>query len=157
MLWYYKFMYMFHYGFLNIEIFCFLSFIYPVFTIQLPIENIRIQKWKWGNIGNVEGSRNSPVLVTSLRFHFSSSDWRNGNMKQPDFFDVDEHLARLRGLRNQREAFSRAVDFWSVSPRFGEGSSLFRRGTISPTSGQNTWSMTTCRSCFSLVWACRIG
>lgn len=32
-------------------------------------------------------------------------------MKQPDFFDVEERLARLSGLGDQLEAFSRTVDF----------------------------------------------
>ncbi len=32
-------------------------------------------------------------------------------MKQPGFFDVDERLARLSGLGDQLEAFSRTVDF----------------------------------------------
>lgn len=31
-------------------------------------------------------------------------------MKQPDFFDVEERLARLSGLGDQLEAFSRTVD-----------------------------------------------
>ena len=32
-------------------------------------------------------------------------------MKQSGFFDVDERLARLSGLGDQLEAFSRTVDF----------------------------------------------
>ncbi len=32
-------------------------------------------------------------------------------MKQPGFFDVEERLARLSGLGDQLEAFSRTVDF----------------------------------------------
>lgn len=32
-------------------------------------------------------------------------------MDQPGFFDIDERLARLSGLGDQLEAFSRAVDF----------------------------------------------
>ncbi|KXV57808.1 transposase [Acetobacter senegalensis] len=32
-------------------------------------------------------------------------------MKQPGFFNVEERLARLSGLGDQLEAFSRTVDF----------------------------------------------
>lgn len=32
-------------------------------------------------------------------------------MKQPDFFDVDEHSARLSGLSDQIEVFFRTMDF----------------------------------------------
>ncbi|MDR6182247.1 hypothetical protein QE368_001089 [Asaia bogorensis NBRC 16594] len=32
-------------------------------------------------------------------------------MKQPGFFDKDERLARLSGLGDQLEVFSRTVDF----------------------------------------------
>lgn len=32
-------------------------------------------------------------------------------MKQPGFFDVEERLARLSGLGDQLEVFSRTVDF----------------------------------------------
>lgn len=32
-------------------------------------------------------------------------------MKQPDFFDVEERLARLSGLGDQLEALSQTVDF----------------------------------------------
>ena len=32
-------------------------------------------------------------------------------MKQPGFFDVEGRLARLSGLGDQLEAFSRTVDF----------------------------------------------
>ncbi|BAK84260.1 transposase [Komagataeibacter medellinensis NBRC 3288] len=37
-------------------------------------------------------------------------------MKQPGFFDVDERLARLSGLGDQLEAFSRTVDFEVFRP-----------------------------------------
>lgn len=37
-------------------------------------------------------------------------------MKQPGFFDVDEPLARLSGLGDQLEAFSRTVDFEAFRP-----------------------------------------
>jgi hypothetical protein len=37
-------------------------------------------------------------------------------MKQPGFFDVDERLARLSGLGDQFEAFSRTVDFEVFRP-----------------------------------------
>lgn len=37
-------------------------------------------------------------------------------MKQPGFFDVKEHLARLRRLGDQLEAFSRTVDFEVFRP-----------------------------------------
>lgn len=37
-------------------------------------------------------------------------------MKQPGFFDVDERLARLSGLGDQLEAFSRIVDFEVFRP-----------------------------------------
>ena len=37
-------------------------------------------------------------------------------MKQPGFFDVDERLARLSGLGDQLEAFSRTVDFETFRP-----------------------------------------
>lgn len=37
-------------------------------------------------------------------------------MKQPCFFDVEEWLARLSGLGDQLEAFSRTVDFEMFRP-----------------------------------------
>ena len=37
-------------------------------------------------------------------------------MKQPGFFDVEERLARLSGLGDQLEAFSRIVDFEVFRP-----------------------------------------
>jgi len=37
-------------------------------------------------------------------------------MNQPDFFDVEERLARLSGLGDQLEAFSRTVDFEVFRP-----------------------------------------
>jgi transposase, IS5 family len=37
-------------------------------------------------------------------------------MKQPGFFDVEERLARLSGLGDQLEAFSRTVDFEVFRP-----------------------------------------
>ncbi|GCD59958.1 hypothetical protein NBRC3280_2498 [Acetobacter pasteurianus NBRC 3280] len=37
-------------------------------------------------------------------------------MKQTDFFDVEERLARLSGLGDQLEAFSRTVDFEVLRP-----------------------------------------
>ncbi|MBN3868665.1 IS5 family transposase [Gluconobacter kondonii] len=37
-------------------------------------------------------------------------------MKQPGFFDVEERLARLSGLGDQLEAFSRTVDFETFRP-----------------------------------------
>jgi hypothetical protein len=37
-------------------------------------------------------------------------------MKQPGFFDVEERLARLSGLCDQFEAFSRTVDFEVFGP-----------------------------------------
>jgi len=37
-------------------------------------------------------------------------------MKQPGFFDVEDHLARLSGLGDQLEAFSRVVDFDAFRP-----------------------------------------
>jgi len=37
-------------------------------------------------------------------------------MKQPGFSDVDERLARLSGLGDQLEAFSRTVDFEAFRP-----------------------------------------
>ena len=37
-------------------------------------------------------------------------------MKQPGFFDVEEQLARLSGLGEQLEAFSRTVDFEVLRP-----------------------------------------
>ncbi|WP_317216105.1 transposase, partial [Gluconobacter sp. GP1] len=37
-------------------------------------------------------------------------------MKQPGFFDVEERLARLSGLGDQLEAFSRTVDFEAFRP-----------------------------------------
>ena len=37
-------------------------------------------------------------------------------MNQPDFFDVEERLARLRGLGDQLEAFFRTVDFKVFRP-----------------------------------------
>ncbi|MDR6184082.1 uncharacterized protein YhfF [Asaia bogorensis NBRC 16594] len=37
-------------------------------------------------------------------------------MKQSGFFDVDERLARLSGLGDQLEAFSRTVDFEVFRP-----------------------------------------
>ena len=37
-------------------------------------------------------------------------------MKQPGFFDVEERLARLSGLGDQLEAFSRTVDFDAFRP-----------------------------------------
>jgi IS5 family transposase len=37
-------------------------------------------------------------------------------MAQPGFFDIDERLARLSGLGDQLEAFSRAVDFELFRP-----------------------------------------
>ena len=49
-------------------------------------------------------------------------------MDQPGFFDIDERLARLSGLGDQLEAFSRAVDFelfrgeLEVALSYGDGS-----------------------------------
>ena len=37
-------------------------------------------------------------------------------MQQPGFFDVEERLARLSGLGDQLEAFSRTVDFEVFRP-----------------------------------------
>ncbi len=37
-------------------------------------------------------------------------------MDQPGFFDIDDRLARLSGLGDQLEAFSRAVDFELFRP-----------------------------------------
>ena len=37
-------------------------------------------------------------------------------MKQTGFFDVEERLARLSGLGDQLEAFSRTVDFEVFRP-----------------------------------------
>jgi len=37
-------------------------------------------------------------------------------MKQPGFFDVEERFARLSGLGDQLEAFSRTVDFEAFRP-----------------------------------------
>ncbi len=37
-------------------------------------------------------------------------------MNQPGFFDVEERLARLSGLGDQLEAFSRTVDFEAFRP-----------------------------------------
>ena len=37
-------------------------------------------------------------------------------MKQSGFFDVEERLARLSGLGDQLEAFSRTVDFEVFRP-----------------------------------------
>ena len=37
-------------------------------------------------------------------------------MKQPGFFDVEERLARLSGLGDQLEAFSRTVNFEVFRP-----------------------------------------
>ncbi|KXV60744.1 transposase [Acetobacter tropicalis] len=37
-------------------------------------------------------------------------------MKQPGFFDVEKRLARLSGLGDQLEAFSRTVDFEVFRP-----------------------------------------
>jgi hypothetical protein len=37
-------------------------------------------------------------------------------MKQSGFFDVEERLARLSGLGDQLEAFSRTVDFEAFRP-----------------------------------------
>jgi len=37
-------------------------------------------------------------------------------VKQPGFFDVGERLARLSGLGDQLEAFSRTVDFEAFCP-----------------------------------------
>ncbi|MDE7540378.1 IS5/IS1182 family transposase, partial [Gluconobacter sphaericus] len=37
-------------------------------------------------------------------------------MRQPGFFDVEERVARLSGLGDQLEAFSRTVDFEAFRP-----------------------------------------
>lgn len=37
-------------------------------------------------------------------------------MKQPGFFDIEERLARLSGLGDQLEAFSRTLDFEVFRP-----------------------------------------
>jgi len=37
-------------------------------------------------------------------------------MKQPSFFDFEEHIARLSRLGEQLEAFSRAMDFEVLRP-----------------------------------------
>ncbi|GBR05915.1 hypothetical protein AOE01nite_36140 [Acetobacter oeni] len=42
-------------------------------------------------------------------------------MKQPGFFDVEERLARLSGLGDQLEAFSRTVDFEVFRPGLDKG------------------------------------
>jgi hypothetical protein len=42
-------------------------------------------------------------------------------MKQPGFFGVEERLARLSGLGDQLEAFSRTVDFEVFRPDLGSG------------------------------------
>ncbi|MBS1098680.1 transposase, partial [Gluconobacter sphaericus] len=41
---------------------------------------------------------------------------REWKTKQPGFFDVEERLARLSGLGDQLEAFSRTVDFEAFRP-----------------------------------------
>jgi hypothetical protein len=41
-------------------------------------------------------------------------------MKQPGFFDVEERLARLGGLGDQLEAFSRTVDFEVFRPNLNQ-------------------------------------
>ena len=41
-------------------------------------------------------------------------------MKQAGFFDVEERLARLSGLGDQLEAFSRTVDFEAFRPDLGK-------------------------------------
>jgi hypothetical protein len=41
----------------------------------------------------VEGSKNLLVLKPSLCFHFFGFYWRNGDMKQRGFFDIEEQLA----------------------------------------------------------------
>ena len=41
-------------------------------------------------------------------------------MKQAGFFDVEERLARLSGLGDQLEAFSRTVDFEVFRPDLGQ-------------------------------------
>lgn len=45
-----------------------------------------------------------------------SEDFGGWDMDQPGFFDIDERLARLSGLGDQLEAFSRAVDFELFRP-----------------------------------------
>ena len=47
-------------------------------------------------------------------------------MNQPGFFDVEERLARLSGLGDQLEAFSRTVDFEVFRPDLG---SVHKTGT----------------------------
>lgn len=41
-------------------------------------------------------------------------------MKQSGFFDVEERLARLSGLGDQLEAFSRTVDFEVFRPELNK-------------------------------------
>jgi len=48
-------------------------------------------------------------------------------MKQSGFFDVEERLARLSGLGDQLEAFSRTVDFEVFRSDLNKASGLFRR------------------------------
>ncbi|WP_155738499.1 hypothetical protein, partial [Acetobacter pasteurianus] len=51
---------------------------------------------------DLEGSKN-PLALSC----FFGVDWGWWKMKQPGFFDVEERLARLSGLGDQLEAFSR--------------------------------------------------
>ncbi|GCD53100.1 hypothetical protein NBRC3188_1797 [Acetobacter pasteurianus NBRC 3188] len=62
----------------------------------------------------------TPLLVgaTVLRgLIFMRDIAEPGGFEKPSaFFDVEERLARLSGLGDQLEAFSRTVDFGSVPP-----------------------------------------
>ena len=77
-------------------------------------------------------------------------------IKQPGFFDVEERLARLHGLGDQPEAFSRTVDFEVFRPI--DPVLMFKILVIQTLNNlsneQNTCSMTVFPSRVSLVWDC---
>ncbi|MFT9450567.1 transposase, partial [Gluconobacter japonicus] len=53
-------------------------------------------------------------------------------MKQAGFFDVEERLARLSGLGDQLEAFSRTVDFEVFRPDLDQAYSDGSKGRRPP-------------------------
>ncbi|WP_264810293.1 transposase, partial [Acetobacter orleanensis] len=65
---------------------------------------------------NMEGSKNPLFFRNSLCFHLSCVDEGRWMMKSSGFFDVEERLARLSGLGDQLEAFSRTLDFEVFRP-----------------------------------------
>ncbi len=89
---------------------------------KLPREGLQHIPRSWGHSSHREQSFRTWRVRKTLWFwgplcdsipHVESGEWL---MKQPGLFDVEERLARLSGLGDQLEAFSRTVDFEAFRP-----------------------------------------